>query len=125
MFNIFRSLIERLKALFAATAAQEFEAEFLARHAERKAELLRLAAGYDAEGLTTLAQELRQQAENLNVQQPLAIILPVVVHLQGNQAQEALLPLEAASTSTPNNHTEQPQLAAPKKKGGSRDRNPA
>jgi len=123
LFNIFRSLIERLKALFATTAAQEFEAEFLARHAERKAELLRLAAGYDAEGLTTLAQELRQQVESLNVQQPLAVILPVVVHFQSDQANESLLPLQAVNTSSPNNPTQ--QLAVPKKKGGSRDRNPA
>jgi len=123
MFNVFRSLIERLKALFAATAAQEFEVEFLARHAERKAELLRLAASYDAEGLTTLAKELRQQADNFDVQKPLAVILPAVVHFQGDQPNESLLPLESASTSAPTNPT--PQLAAPKKKGGSRDRNRA
>jgi hypothetical protein len=81
MWSIFRALLDRLKALFATRAVLELEAECLARDAERQAELLRLAARYDAEGLHDLARSLHQQAETLNMQQPLASVLPAVAHL--------------------------------------------
>src|SRR5262245_7851923 len=76
MLSIFRPLIERLKALFAATAAQELEAEMLGRDAERRAELLRQARCYEQEGLHAVARKLRGQAEELGVERPLASALP-------------------------------------------------
>ena len=82
MLSIFRPLIERVKVLFAVSAAQELEADLLLREAERRAELLRQAERYDAEGLHGIAQHLRQQAEQVSVQRPLAGMLPAVAHLQ-------------------------------------------
>ena len=120
MFNFIRSLIDRLKALFATTAALEFEAEFLIQSAERKAELLRLADRSDAEGLPTVAQELRQDAQNLNIHKPLAVVLSAVDHLQVDHTGEAALPLKPANPPSATNST-QPQLPGPKKKGDRRD----
>jgi hypothetical protein len=77
-----RALTERLKALFATRAALELEAEFLARDAERQAELLRQAQRYDAEGFQGIADHLRRQTEALSAQRPLAGVLPGVAHVQ-------------------------------------------
>jgi hypothetical protein len=115
MFHLFRALAERVKALFLTHAALDFEAEFLARDAERKAELLRQAARYEEEGLSSVARQLRQQAESVDSQRPLAIVLPAVEHLQSEvQARPLLLP--EIADSTPAN----PQASAspcPRKKG--------
>jgi hypothetical protein len=81
MLSIFRPIVERLKALFAATAAQELEAEMLRRDAERRAELLRQAQGYEQEGLHAVARKLRGQAEELGVERPLASALPAAKFL--------------------------------------------
>jgi hypothetical protein len=51
MIALFRVIAERIRALFVADAGLEFEAEFVARSAARKAQLLRQAAGYDLEEL--------------------------------------------------------------------------
>jgi hypothetical protein len=72
MLNLFRAIIARVKALLATSAALELEAEALARHAERQADLLRLAGRYEEEGLHAVARALRQQAEALDLRQPLA-----------------------------------------------------
>lgn len=81
MFQLFQSLAERVKALFITHAALDFEAEFCARDAERKAELLRQAARYEDEGLHGIAQHLRQQADALCRERPLAGVLPSIEHL--------------------------------------------
>jgi hypothetical protein len=118
MFNLFRAFIDRVKALFAISAAQELESEFLARDAERRAELLRQAERYDAEGLHGIAQHLRQQAETHTVQQPLASVLPAIAHLQASAPEigkltgpvhEDLPGLEASRPMS--------KLTGPKKKG--------
>jgi hypothetical protein len=121
MLSIFRPLIERVKALFAVSAAQELEADLLLRDAERRAELLRQAERYQDEGLHGIAQHLRQQAEQVSVQRPLAGVLPALAHLQTDLADTPDTPELAA----PNNGTmpvldpPPPQaLPAPKKKGG-------
>ncbi len=72
MLQLFWSVVERLKVLLATAAAQELEADFLLRHAQRKAELLRQAQAFEQEGLTAVAQELRQRAEDLYTHRPLA-----------------------------------------------------
>src|SRR5262245_65177747 len=71
MLSLFRAVVDRLKALLAAAAASELESEALARHAERKAELLRVAARYEAEGLGVVAGELRRQAGDIDWGSPL------------------------------------------------------
>jgi len=81
LLTLFRVVTDRVKAMFVTNAAMEFEAEFVARDAERRAELLRQADRYDAEGLTSVASRLRQQSESLNTNQPLANILPSAMHL--------------------------------------------
>ena len=92
MMALFRAVIERVKALFLATAALDLEADFVARHAERQAELLRQADRYAAEGLHGIAEHLRRQAEALDLQQPLAGVLPVIEHLRDTPHEEAPTP---------------------------------
>lgn len=83
MFNLFRVIVDRVKAVFATAAALEQEREFLLGDAERRAELLRQADRYDAEGLTTVAARLRQMAEATSIETPAASVLPALTHLQG------------------------------------------
>lgn len=71
MLWIFQKISERLKTLLAADAHFELEAEFLSRHAERKAELLQKANEYEQQGLDEVAAELRQQSLALIVGQRL------------------------------------------------------
>ncbi len=92
MHWIFRVLADRLKALFIADVASDFEAQLLARDAERKAQLLRQAQKYDDEGLKGVAQHLRQQTQALGVERPLASVLPAIEHLQNTE--RSLFPIE-------------------------------
>lgn len=85
MLSLFRAITDRVKAMFVTNAALEFEAELLARDAERKAELLRLADAYEKEGMTTLAEQLRRQTEGLSLQRPLASVLPSLTSWQGGE----------------------------------------
>ena len=80
MLWLFRSLTDRLKAMFVADVATDFEAQLLARDAERKAELLRQAQKYEDEGLKGVAQQMRQQTESLGTARPLASVLPAIEH---------------------------------------------
>src|SRR5579871_4639653 len=73
MFALFRSLVDRVKVLLAVRAVRELEADVLAAGADRPAELGRLAAACDAEGLGTVAAELRQRAAELGRGSPLAL----------------------------------------------------
>lgn len=92
MLTLFRALVERVKALFITTAALDLEADFVALHAERKADLLRQAARYEEEGLHGIADHLRRQAEEIDVQRPLAGVLPAVAHLQDTPPDKAIAP---------------------------------
>lgn len=112
MFALFRSLTDRIKALFVTTAALDFEADLAVRHAERKAELLRRAAAYDEEGLHVVAKELRHQADVLSIQRPLASVLPSVEHLQADREGPLFISYEAT-----NNGEAHGQPRSPKKKG--------
>jgi len=98
MFSLFHALADRLKALFVTHAALDFEAQFLASQAERKAELLRRAAEYEREGLEGVAHDLRAQAESLSVLKPLANVLPAISHLQA-EPKTLLLTTEPNTTS--------------------------
>ena len=83
---LFSTCVDRIRALFLADAAMELESQALAREAERKAELLRQAEDYRAQGLGDLADELQQRTAQMNWNQPLAGVLPAVAHWrdQGN-----------------------------------------
>jgi hypothetical protein len=119
MLSIFRAITDRVKALFATTAALELEAEFLTRDAERRAELLRQAERYDAEGLHEVANHLREQAELLTAQRPLASILPALTHLQADPtAKDNPAPTVASGAlPAPDAPSSRPSLPSPKKKG--------
>ena len=71
MIGLFELIAQRLRALFASEVALDFEARFLTQQAERKAELLRKAVAYDREGFSPLATELREQADQMTIHQPL------------------------------------------------------
>ena len=92
MFNLFRLVTDRIKAVFATAAALELEADLLARDAERRAELLRLASRYEAEGLPTVADRLRRQAEATSAEAPAASVLPALDHLRGETASASPTP---------------------------------
>ena len=88
MIALFRAVIERVKALFITTAALDLEADFVAHHAERRAELLRQADHYEEEGLLGIANHLRRQVAELDLQRPLAGVLPSIAHLQDRSQDE-------------------------------------
>jgi hypothetical protein len=93
MFTFWRTLRERLRALFAIDAALDLEAQLLARQAERQAELLRQAARLEEEGWATVAHALRERATTLSVQQPLTSALAALEHLQQSKEEgPTLLP---------------------------------
>jgi hypothetical protein len=83
MLALFQSIVDRIKAMFAADAALDLEAQFVSRQADRKADLLRKAAEFEREGLKGVAQDLRLQAESLSIQRPLDAILPAAAELGG------------------------------------------
>ena len=95
MVWIFRKITDRIKTLLIADAALGLEANFLASHADRKAELLHKAQEYEEQGLEDLAEELRSQVLNLSVEKPLSSVLPVISHLNGETAATDLAKLES------------------------------
>jgi hypothetical protein len=91
MLWLFRALTDRLKAMFVADVATDFEAQLLARDAERQAELLRQAQKYE-----------------LGTARPLASVLPAIEHwqatekclfLEEDEPTVALLPAPAPAVS--------------------------
>jgi hypothetical protein len=82
MLNLFRTISDRLKALFVADVALEFEALLLARQADRTAELLVQAEQHERHGFPTVAAQLRAGAEALSLGRPLAGVLPALEHWQ-------------------------------------------
>jgi hypothetical protein len=99
---LFRAVVDRLKLLLATAAAQEVEADFLTREAERKAELLRQAGRYAAEGLADVAQQLSRRVEGLDIERPLAVVLPALAHWhQGHISVPMPAPPEAVPLPAP------------------------
>ena len=76
MIQLFRSVIDRVKAMFTLDAMLDLEQQFASRHAERKAELMRTADRYEREGLTAIAAELRCRADTMSEQRPLETVVP-------------------------------------------------
>ena len=79
---IFEAISNRLKALFAADLANTFESQLASRQAERKAELLRQAERFEQEGLGSVAGDLREKAESICIERPLATVLPSIAELE-------------------------------------------
>ena len=117
MLSLFRAFTDRLKAVFVTNLAREVEAELLTSDAERQAHLHRLAARYDQEGLAAVAKRLRQRADSLDCQQPLALVLPSVDHLLDRQVERVPVLLPSPTKVLPK--TPRLALASPaaKKKG--------
>lgn len=90
MVRLFRALFARIRALFAADAALELQAEIAVRGAERKAQLYRLAAKYDEEGFASIAHDLRRQAEALHLQQSVGDVIPPIDELINDNSLDAL-----------------------------------
>jgi hypothetical protein len=76
MIRLFQSVINRVKAMFTLDAMLDLEQHFLARHAERRADLIRTADRYQREGMTGIAADLRRRAETLSEQRPLQTVVP-------------------------------------------------
>ena len=91
MLWLLKKAAERLKTLLITDAALDLEAAFLARQADRRADLLEAAEEYEEQGLQHLAEDLRRQAAELSIERPLASVLPALGDLTGNVA-EAELP---------------------------------
>ncbi|WP_166822384.1 hypothetical protein [Thalassoroseus pseudoceratinae] len=68
MFRILKTIAHRLKTLFVVDSALDRKAEFLARHAERKARLMRRALEYDEQGFPEIAEELRCQTAKFSIE---------------------------------------------------------
>ena len=87
------------KSLLIADAALGLEAEFLARQADRKAELLQKAQEYAEQGLDDVADELRGQALGLSIETPVSSVLPGIAELNGEPTESEPSKLEAATKS--------------------------
>lgn len=85
MLSLFRSVGDRLRALFATDVALDFESMFVRRQADRKAEILRHAAELERQGMKSVAAELREQANTISIGRPLATILPATAELCGDE----------------------------------------
>jgi hypothetical protein len=97
MLGLFRALVERVKAVLVVRAAQEIEADALTHAAHRRAELLDLAAEYEAQGQGEVAGEIRAAVGRADADRPLAGVLPAVEHLTGDEGTTpAALPARGA-----------------------------
>jgi hypothetical protein len=97
MLGLFRAVVERVKAVLLVRAAQEIEADALAHAAHRRAELLELAARYEAQGRGEVAAEIRAAVGRVDPDRPLAGVLPAVEHLAGGEGKSpAALPARGA-----------------------------
>jgi hypothetical protein len=99
MMGLFRAVVERVKAVLAARAAQEIDADATAHAAEQRVELFKRAAEYEAEGQTEVEAELRAAAGRVDPDRPLAGVLPALAHLTagGEGKAPAALPARGAT----------------------------
>ena len=119
MFSFARSLMDRFKALFVTHAVLDLEADLIAAYAERKAELLRRADQYEKEGLATVAEQLRQQADRLAPDMPLGSVVTITAHLQADSLHSGT-PADTNPDTPPNSTAAQAERseASSKKKNG-------
>lgn len=81
--SLFQSVSDRVKSLFLTDAALSIETELIARNAQRKSELLKLADKYRQEGQPTVADDLVRQAERQDPNRPTASINQAIDYFQG------------------------------------------
>lgn len=86
MLSLYQLLVDRLKVVVLANVGLDLEADCLTQDAARKAELLRLAQDYEAEGLNEVAEEIRASMQTLQPDQPLSRSLPISTHLREPQS---------------------------------------
>jgi hypothetical protein len=114
MFSIFPNLIVRLKVLVLTFIVADLEADLVAATADRKAELLCRAKQYEQDNLPSVAEQLRQQAEALAPDTPLASVAGPIAHLQTDQTLSAAADVPASlSAAAP---AESPPPPSKKKK---------
>ena len=97
MSQWYQYLVQQLRALFLTEVGLGFEAQFLTREAERKADLLRKANQYDEEGFPEIAETLRERAGQISIERPLASVCPAAQHLELQPAASAMLEPVTAS----------------------------
>src|SRR3954462_15301652 len=85
MRSLFQTIADRLRALFVADLALEFEAQLLSPQAGRRGELLVQAEQHDRHGFPGVAEYLRRQAEALSLDRPLSSILPALEHWRSDE----------------------------------------
>lgn len=107
MLTFIFALLERLRARIISNTLDN-EADLIARHAERTAVLLRLASRYQAEGLPSVAAEVRQRAEAMSFNKPLASLF-VTAEKAAIQPQE----LHTNGMTTVNGDTAPPPESPP------------
>jgi len=96
--NLFQTITDRLRALFVADVALDFEAQLLSRQADRQAELLVQAEDHDRHGFPAVAARLRAQAEAPGLERPLAAVLPALAHRQADAPPTPALPADVPTT---------------------------
>jgi hypothetical protein len=101
MLKLLQAIIARIKALLAMAASWALEADVLLCHAEIKAELLRQAQRYEDEGLTSLASELRQRAEEIGLQRPMTGLSVADAQATSDAIAPATLPGTTPEENTP------------------------
>lgn len=101
MFQLIRSVIDRVKAMFTLDAMLDLEQQFATRMAERKAELMRSADRYEREGLKAIAADLRRQAESLSEQRPLETVVPFLAGKPEVQTVRRLVDRRAERSKSP------------------------
>jgi hypothetical protein len=97
MLGLFRAVVGRVKAVLVVRAAQEIEADVIAHAAQRRADLLGLAARHEAEGQGEVAAEVRARVGRVDADRPVAGVLPAVEHLTGGEGNSPV-PLPARGT---------------------------
>lgn len=68
--RLFTVIMDRVSAMFAGMAATRVQHEYVTVQIGMKADLLRQADEYELEGLTDLAEELRERANEINLDNP-------------------------------------------------------
>lgn len=76
MLQYLRNFIDRIKAMFLADIALDLESQIVSRDAERQAQLLRQAEGYQKEGLSEVADRLRQRIQAIDAKRAMESALP-------------------------------------------------
>lgn len=112
LMKLFQSMTDRLRTLFVADVALDFEAELIRRQAQRKERLLIQADDLQERGFRTVASDLRRQAEMLAVERPLAGVLPAMKELDVSRESEQAAIATSATPSAVSANGKRPNRKA-------------